>query len=94
MAWNGTTQKKYRRNAERYESDLTDGEWLLVKPLLPPPSKLRRPRSTDLREVFNAIRYMLATGCQWRAIPRCFPHRSPRPGTTSTPGATAASWSA
>ncbi len=71
MAWTETTQEKYRRNAERYESDLTDGEWLLVEPLPPPPSKLGRPRSTDLREVFNAIQYMLATGCQWRAIPKC-----------------------
>ncbi len=71
MAWNGTTQKRYRRNAERYESDLTDGEWSLVEPLPPPPSKLGRPRSTDLREVPDAIQYMLATGCQWRAVPRC-----------------------
>ena len=71
MAWNGTTRERYRRNAERYESDLTDGEWSLVEPLPPPPSQLDRPRSTDLREVFNAIRYMLAAGCRWRAVPRC-----------------------
>ncbi len=71
MAWTETTQKRYRRNAERYESDLTDGEWLLVEPLPPPPSKLGRPRSTDLREVLDAIQYMLATGCQWRAVPKC-----------------------
>ncbi len=71
MAWNGTTQEKYRRNAERYESDLTDREWLLVEPLLPPPPQLDRPRSTDLRGVLDAIRYMLATGCRLRAIPRC-----------------------
>jgi len=73
MAWDETTQEKYRRNAERYESDLTDGEWAVIEPLIPPPSRLGRRRTTDLREVLNAIRYMLATGCQWRAIPKCFP---------------------
>ncbi len=71
MAWNGTTQERYRRNAERYESDLTDGEWLLVEPLPPPPPQLVRPRSTDLREVPDAVQYMPATGCRLRAVPRC-----------------------
>ncbi len=71
MAWNGTTRERYRRNAERYESDLTDGEWSLVEPLPPPPSQLDRPQSTDLRKVPDAIRYMLATGCRWRAVPKC-----------------------
>ncbi len=70
MAWTGTTRKRYRRRTERYESDLTDGEWLLAGPL-PPPPQLGRPRSTDLREVPGAIRYMPATGCRLRAVPRC-----------------------
>ena len=73
MAWNETTREKYKRSSDRYESDLTDGEWLLVEPLLPVPSKLGRRRTVDLRAVFDAIQYMLATGCQWRAIPKCFP---------------------
>ncbi len=71
MAWNGTTRERYRRNAERYESDLTDGEWLLAGPRPSPPPQLGRPRSTDLREIPDAIQYMLATGCRLRAIPRC-----------------------
>ena len=71
MAWNGTTRKEYRRISERYESGLTDDERALIKPLPPPPSKLGRPRSTDLREVLDAVQYMLATGCQWRAVPKC-----------------------
>ncbi len=70
MAWNGTTQKRYGSGTERYESDLTDGEWLLAGPL-PPPPQLGRPRSTDLRGVPGAIRYMPATGCRLRAVPRC-----------------------
>ena len=73
MAWNETTREQYRRSSERFETDVTDAEWAVIEPLLPPPSRLGRKRSTDLREVFNAIRFMLGTGCQWRAIPRCFP---------------------
>ena len=73
MAWCETTRETYRRSSERYESDLTDEEWLLVARLLPGPAKLGRRRTTDLREICNAIHYMLATGCQWRALPKCFP---------------------
>ncbi len=73
MAWDETTREEYNRKSERYETDLTDEEWLLVEPLLPAPAKLGRRRTNDLRETFNAIQYMLATGCQWRAIPKCFP---------------------
>ena len=73
MPWNETTKTEYTRPRDRFESDLTDEEWNLVEPCLPPPSKRGRPRKTDLREVFNAIQFVLATGCQWRAIPHCFP---------------------
>ena len=73
MAWNETTREQYKRPRGRFETDLTDAEWALIEPLLPPPSCRGRPRTVDLREVFNAIQYMLATGCQWRAIPNCFP---------------------
>src|SRR6185312_16948562 len=40
---------------------------------MPEPSHLGRPRKTDLRTVVNAILYILATGCQWRALPKDFP---------------------
>lgn len=73
MAWNKTTHAQYTRPRERYETDLTDAEWVWIAGFLPSPSKRGRPRTTDLREVFNAIQYMVATGCQWRAIPKCFP---------------------
>ena len=73
MAWNETTQIQYRRSLERFETDVTDAEGAVVEPLLPPPSRLGRRRRTDLREVFNAIQFMLGTGCQWRASPACFP---------------------
>jgi len=73
MPWNRTTRKDYRRNAKRYESDVTDKEWAIIDPMLPKQGRTGRPRQTDLREVFNAIQYVLATGCQWRALPRDFP---------------------
>ena len=73
MPWNETTRQQYRRACDRFETDLTDAEWQLIEPLLPPASKMGRPRSTDPREVWNAIQYMLGTACPWRAIPKCFP---------------------
>jgi transposase len=59
----------------RYASDLTDEEWAMIKPLLPARKKQGRPRTTDLREVLNAILYMARTGCQWRMLPKEFPPR-------------------
>ena len=73
MPWNRTTRKDYKRDGRRYESDVTDKEWAIVESMLPKQGPLGRPRETDLREVFNAIQYVLATGCQWRALPGDFP---------------------
>ena len=73
MSWNKAAQETYKRNGGRFETDLTDEEWALIEPLLPPPSRMGRKRTTDLRDVFDAIQYMLGTGCQWRAFPKCFP---------------------
>jgi transposase len=60
----------------RYASDLNDREWGLVVPFLPPPKSIGRPRTTDLREVFNAILYLASSGCQWRMLPKDFPPAS------------------
>src|ERR1700690_730511 len=57
----------------RYDTDLTDAAWAVVAPLLPAARPGGRPRSTDIREVVNAIFYLLRTGCQWRLLPREFP---------------------
>ncbi len=73
MAWNETTEPLYKRSLDRFETDVTDAEWAVAVPLLPPPSRMGRKPITDLREVFNAVWFMLATGCQWRSIPKCFP---------------------
>src|ERR1039457_4368759 len=73
MAWTEITRRKYRRDGLRYASHLTDAEWALIEPLLPPASSRGRPRETDLRSVVNASLYMASTGCQWRQLPKEFP---------------------
>jgi transposase len=55
-----------------FETDLTDAQWRLVEPLLPPPSRLGRPR-TPLRPVVDAILYLIKSGCPWRLLPKNFP---------------------
>ena len=73
MPWNQATQEEYKRNWKELETTLTDKEWKLIEPLLPAPTPKGRPRTTDLRSVFDAIQFILGTGCQWRALPNCFP---------------------
>jgi transposase len=64
------------RRGLRYPSDLTDAEWALVAPLIPPAKRGGRKRTIDVREVLNAIFYVLATGCQWKALPKDLPPKS------------------
>jgi len=58
---------------EPYDSDITDVEWLLLEPLIPPGKYGGRHRTVDIREVVNAIFYVLRTGCAWRLLPHDFP---------------------
>jgi transposase len=73
MPWTEITRREYERRGRRYASDLTDCEWRLIEPLLPPSRRIGRPRHTDLRDVLDAILYMASTGCQWRLLPNDFP---------------------
>lgn len=73
MSWTEITRARYRRDGQRYASDLTDAEWRLIEPLLPERCRWGRPRVVDLRAVVDGLLYILATGCQWRALPRDFP---------------------
>src|SRR5215203_4309616 len=58
-----------------YPSDVTDAQWGLIEPHIPVyPGG--RPRKTDLRDVVDAILYVLRTGCQWRFLPKDFPPKS------------------
>lgn len=56
-----------------YPSDVSDEEWAILEPLIPPAKPGGRPRSTDMREVVNAMVYLDRTGGQWRALPHDFP---------------------
>ena len=56
-----------------YPSDLTDRQWRRLAPRLPAAKAGGRPRSADLREVVNAIHYVLRNGIIWRALPHDFP---------------------
>jgi transposase len=71
--WTPTTRRHHSRTGLRYASDLTDAEWALLEPLLPPPSTQGRPRSWPMREVINAIFYVMRSGCPWRLLPYDFP---------------------
>ena len=73
MCWTEITREQYRRDGQRYASDMTDAEWKLIEALLPAPCQLGRPRETSLRVIMNAILYIAASGCQWRALPKDFP---------------------
>lgn len=74
--WTVFARSQYERSNERYASDVSDDEYGLIEPLLPPAKHGGRKRTTDLREVLNAILYLVRTGCQWRMLPKEFPPRS------------------
>jgi transposase len=74
--WTTENRPRYNRDKLRYPSDLTDEEWALAEPLIPPGKRGGGKRTVDLRQVMNGIMYILSTGCQWRAIPKDLPPRS------------------
>lgn len=61
---------------EGYPSDLTDEEWAMLEPLIPPGKLGGRPRQADRRAVLNGIFSVLRAGCVWRMIPRDYPPNS------------------
>ena len=72
--WTAENRGRYDRSKLRYPSDLTNEEWALVEPLIPPgKGSMRR---VNVQEVMNGIMYILSTGCQWRAVPKDLPPRS------------------
>src|SRR5277367_4689797 len=73
--WTSENRGRYDRSGLRYPSDLTNEEWALVEPLIPPGRRGGAKRTVDVREVVNGLMYVLSTGCQWRAIPKDLPPR-------------------
>ena len=74
--WKPEHRRAASRRGLRYPSDLTDAEWALVAPLIRPAKRGGRKRTVDVREVLNAIFYVLSTGCQWNALPTDLPPKS------------------
>ena len=71
--WTPKTRAEHDRDDLRYPSDVTDAEWQILAPLLPAPAKTGRHRSWPMREVMNAIFFVLRGGCAWRMLPEHFP---------------------
>ncbi len=74
--WTTKNRPRCARDKLRYPSDLTDEEWSLIEPLIPPAKHGGRKREVVMREVVNGVMYVLSTGCQWRYIPKDLPPRS------------------
>jgi transposase len=75
--WTQAHREIYRQSGIGLPSDLTDGQWARLEPLIPAAKPGGRPRETDMRAAMNAIFYLLRTGCPWRYLPRGdFPPRS------------------
>jgi transposase len=74
--WTKENRTRYDRSALRYPSDLTDREWLVLAPLIPPAKHGGRPREVDIRAVIGGLLYVLETGCPWRHLPKDFPPKS------------------
>ena len=89
--WTRDTRLEHDRDDLRYPSDVTGAEWAILEPLLPPPSNTGRKRGWPMREVINAIFFVLRGGCPWRMLPEHFPAiKPPMPGSpasaTTAPG--------
>lgn len=74
--WTMENRGRYDRSKLRYPSDLTDEEWKLVEPLIPPGKRGGGKRTVVMREVVNGLMYILSTGCQWAALPKDLPPKS------------------
>ncbi len=74
--WTNENRGLYDRSKLRYPSDLTDDEWALISPMIPPAKRGGNKRTVDEREVANGLMYLLSTGCQWGALPKDLPPKS------------------
>ena len=71
--WTKETRSLHDRSHLRYPSDLTDAEWKVLEPLMPPPAGTGRPREWPMREIINCLFYVLRGGIAWRLMPKHFP---------------------
>ena len=73
MGWTGIARAEHNRESLRYPSDLTNREWALLVGFIPPAKSGGRRRTTDMREVVNAVLYIGSSSGAWRMLPKCFP---------------------
>ena len=71
--WTPTTREQHSRKALRYQTDLTDAEWVVIEPHLPQAHGTGRPRSWPMREIVNGIFYVMRAGCPWCLLPSDLP---------------------
>lgn len=75
--WTSEQRARHKRATSKarqgYPTDISDREWKLVDPLLPGAAHTGRPRKTELRQVINALRYLVRSGYEWRMLPNDFP---------------------
>ncbi len=65
LMWTPATRREHSRDHLRYGSDLTDAEWEIIAPFMPPPAKTGRPREWSMREIGYGIFYIMRAGCPW-----------------------------
>ena len=73
MTWTAIARAEHNRDRLRFPSDLTDREWALIAPMVPAAKRGGRPRTTDMRDVVEAILFIASSRCQWRMLPGDFP---------------------
>lgn len=78
--WKPETRTRDSRTGLRYPGDLSNEEWAVIEPLIPPGRRGGRRRSVDPRAVPDGVLYVLETGCQWRHLPKDVP---PPPATVA-----------
>ena len=71
--WTDATLGQHARKGPSLPSDLTDAEWTILEPFVPPASHVGRPRKWPMRRIVDAMLYLLRGGLPWRMLPRGFP---------------------
>jgi putative transposase len=76
LVWTAENRPRYDRRSQRYPSDMTNEEWLILEPLLPVAEGIGRPRTHPIQEIMNGIRYVQRYGIRWDAMPKDLPPAS------------------
>ncbi len=74
--WTQENRSRHDRKGLRYPSDQTDAEWALAQPFISSGKYATPEWDARLRDMLDAVLYVLTTGCQWRQLPKDFPPRS------------------